>query len=433
MRDQQWALLLAALTVFSSGCRKDKDENPPEVRILAPTNAHSITVPETINVRVEVSDENTVEGVVLSIVDAQGVAIAASASVQVNAASAVVDLSLAVTNERIITGQYTIVARATDGQNDGRAFLDVLVNAAPLRLRSIFILPRPSDPGPFMVTRIDSTGTLSTWTVLSELGGAAIDADRIYTAGSASQPVKQWTFDPVLATTLFPNQNPAGVGEPYFYGTAIDPADGALYFGTRDGSIRGFGSQGSQTFTATTISGSRSTLTTVVGDKLASHVITPSTGERKLLTYAHSSGALLAQFQSDVEAIGAFRRTDQWQLVFGNRNGDGAILERNVDLGGTIEVLTLSGDPIRKAIRLNESTYLLGLATGLARFSQPGNMLSTIAPGLVVDALAFDPTSGHVFTGSGDQLLEVDPSSGAVITARTMPTAIGHILPLFNR
>lgn len=433
MRDQQWALLLAVLGVFSSGCRKDKDEKPPVVRILSPTNGHSLTVRETISVRVEVSDDHTVESVVVSVIDAQGVPIAAAASAQVNASSAVLDLSLVVSNERIATGQYTLVARASDGENDGRAFLDVLVNAAPLRLRSVFILPRTSDPAPYTVTRIDSTGALSTWTVLSELACAAITPDNLYTAGSASQPVMRWSFDPIQSTTLFPNQNPVGINEPYFYGTTIDPADGRLYSGTRDGIIRGFGVQGSQTFTATTTSGSRSTLTTVVGDKLASHVVTPSTGERKLLTYAYSSGALLGQFQSDIEAIGAFRRTDQWLLVMGNRNGDGVIVERNVDVGGTIDVLTLPGDPIRKAIRLNESTYILGLTTGLARFSQPSNTLVTIAPGLVVDALAVDPTSGHVLAGSGDQLLEVDPNSGAVITTRTMPSSIGYILPLLNR
>ena len=433
MRDQQWALLLALLAALSSGCRKDKDEDPPVVRILMPTNGYSLTLPGTITVRVEVSDDHSVESVVLTLTDAQGVPVAASVSAQVNAASAVLDLSLAVTNERIATGPYTLVARASDGENNGRAFLDVLVNAAPLRLRSVFILPRSSDPAPFTVTKIDSTGALTAWTVLSELGGAAIDPDQLCTAGSASQPVLRWSFDPVQSATLFPNQNPAGVNEPYFYGTAVDPSDGRLYFGTRDGSIRGFGPQGSQTFTGTTLSGSRSTMTTMVGDKLISHVITPSTGERKLLTYAYSSGALLAQFQSDIEAIGSFRRTDQWLLVMGNRNGDGAIVERNVDLGGTIEALALPGDPIRKAVRLEGNTYILGLTTGLARFSQPMNTLVTIAPGLVVDALAFDPTSGHVLAGAGDQLIEVDPGNGAVIATRTMPSAIGHILPLLNR
>ncbi len=433
MRDQQLALLLGCVVFALGGCKKDKDDEAPTVHIQAPLAGSTLAIPGTITISAHVVDDNSVEVVTAEIVDANGVPIAPSTQATVNSASATVQLEITVNSERITSGTYTVVVRATDGENDGRAFLDINVLAAPLRVRSVFVLPPITSAPPYTITRLDSTGTTSTWATVTELSGCTIDLDHLYLAGTTTEPLTRWNVNTGSTSLLLNNDGVPGGSLSYFHGLKVDPTDHRTYTGTLDGALRGFNTSGAGVFAATSPTGLYSEMNTVVNDLVVSAAIEPVSGSRTLVNHAYSSGVLLGQFPLDVVPTALFAHGTDQLFVFGNRNGNGVLQERNVQSGGVYEMQLFASDPLRAVAQVNESTYLIALQSGIIKFTYQNNGISPISSGMVANAIVYEPASGSMLVGTGNQLITIDPNTGALLDTRSMPHEVGTILLLMNR
>lgn len=433
MRDQQWAWLVGCSMLMLSACRKDKDDTAPAVQILYPAAGSTVSVPDTITIGVHVEDNEGVEQLTVMLADADGLPVGPMALLDIHSASAELQVDLAITSERLESGNYQVIARASDGENDGRAFLGLVLEAAPLRLRNIFLVPTAVSGAPYAITRIDSAGAISTWATVDELGGSAIDLDYIYQAGTSAQPLVRQRISNGLWTTLLANEGVPGALLPYFHGLVADGQDGRTYVGTAAGAIRGFNTQGIGVFNATSPNGTYSEMSLVIGDHVVSIARHAVLGTRQVINYAYSSGTTLAQFAFDLVPVALHPNGEVHVVAFGNRNGDGVIQERNVEAGGVYELQVLSGNEIAAVARLDEHTYAIATEAGLLRFSRPANSIQLLSPISGAGALAYDKASGTLLAGAGDQLIRIDPITGAQLDARTAPTAIGAILLHSNR
>lgn len=433
MRDQRSALLLVLLMLLTVGCRKDKDENPPSITFLQPGEGTVINIPDTLVVGVEVRDDHVVESVQILLADVNGVPISPPATVTVGQASATVFRDLFVLDERIPSGNYTLTVRASDGENERKAFRSITVVAAPLRLRALFIAP-PAGTSPAVITRIDSAGNQSTWTVMNDLHGAAVDgfSQHLFLAGGHTAPMVASPTSGSAFPWQLPNQNASGL--PYFIAPRMDPADGRFYLATNDGFIRGFTGEGAQTFSTMAMAGHASEFTGIVGDRLISIQRDFVQDDLELVAHALLSGQQLAQFPLDLDtALAMDTRTDQNVLLFGVRNGSGIILDLNAYLGAEIELRTFNGTPIRDVIRLDQHTWLLAVDDAVLRYTYGPNTVLTLAAVPGVRALAYDAATGVVHAGAGAQITVLDPSSGNVTGTIQCPTEVGYVLPLLNR
>ncbi len=430
MRDQQRALLLGICMLALFGCKKDKEGEPPTVSFLLPDAGYSVHVPDTIPVRVAVSDDHRVESLTVLVEDADGTPVTASINTSIGLASGTVELALPVVGERIESGTYTLVARASDGEQDGRAFQSIIVQATPLRVRSLFVVPPVGTAPPYPIMRIDSLGELTTWWTLSELSGASLDLDHVYTTGTTGQGLLKMDINSGSTVQLLANTG-VGTGS-FFHGLVSEPADGNTFVGSSDGLLRGFTPTGNGTFTASSPGGWYSERTTVVDDRVVSIAFDPITTQRKMIAYAASSGTLLGQFPVDNNVVALFRRDDDHALLFGDRNGDGVIQERNVDQGGVFEMRVFPGEPILAATSIGGNEFAVALASGIHRFSYNSNSLVPLSS-ITATTLAYDRVSGTLLAGIGDQLVTLDATTGAQLGIRTLPGAIGTILILTNR
>lgn len=427
--------ILALLSLLSllGGCRKEKDVDPPRVAILLPGNGMSLQVPDTLLVQVEVSDEREVKSLSISLLDQNGVPVAKPITVAVNSESAVITRELAITNERLPSGTYTLSAVASDGENRSSAFRNIQVQAAPLRLRALFIAAPTGSTGTTSITRIDSAGALSEYLTLSEFGGAAIDPTRLYLAGTFTQALVGIPQTDGVNPITVPNQGPAGTSAPFFRGLKVDPADGRFYFGTNDGFIRGLRDNGSVAFVGQSPVGSHSVTTAVVGDRLVSIVRFVALSEFRQVNHAYSSGVVLNQFPVDLEPVFLLARAPQQMLIFGNRNGNGVVQERNVVQGGSFDLRVFSEGPISAVVALDESTAIVAIPGRLVRYSALANSIVVLAQGFTAQALAYENATGALYVGVGNTLFTVDPQTGAQGTTATLPHEVGSILPLLNR
>ncbi len=433
MRDQRSAVILAFLMLLASACRKDKDESPPRITILQPSEGYVLSIPDTMVVSVEVSDDMTVESVQFILADVNGVPITSPVTVAVNSPSATVVRDLIVLDERIPSGSYTLTVRASDGSNERKVFRSINVLAAPLRLRALFIAPPPGS-SPATITRIDSAGNQSLLTVMNDIHGAAVDgySQHVFLAGGLTAPV---IASPTAASAFgwqIPNLNAMGL--PYFNGPRMDPADGRLYYSTNDGFIRGFTGEGAQTFTASAMAGYASELTSIVGDRVISIQRNLVQDDLELVALALLSGQQLAQFPLDLDTVLAMdARTDQNLLLFGNRDGKGYILDRNAYQGAEFELRVFNEGPIRDVVRSDQNTWFMAVEGVVVRYHYPSNTVIPLASIPEVRALAKDEATGVLYAGSGAEIQILDPTTGNINGTITCPTEVGYILPLLNR
>lgn len=430
MFDQQRALVVGCSLLLLTACKKDGDNTPPSVNILAPAAGSTVSLPDTIMVRVQLSDNELVEHLTVGVADAVGNPIGPFVGRHIGSSSATVDLVVPITNERIESGSYRIIARASDGGSDGTAFSTLVLNAVPLRLRSVFIAPPNAVSGPVPLVRIDSTGAQSIWTTLNDLGGTSIDLDHVYTTGWSSDALVRYGINSGNSTTLWTNQSSAG--SRYFFGTKVDPTDERFYVGTRDGYLRGWNNGGTASFTAVLPSGWYSECTSVLETEVVSAAVNSAGTERRLITFDRTNGVLLAQFTSDIEPVELYAKDASHVLVFGNRTGSGTITDRNAQTGGAFEMRSFPNEAIHAVARIDANNFVIALPSGLKRFNSASNSVVGLA-GSQANALAYDAATGALFVGVGQDLLTLDAISGTVVATTTLPMVIGRILPLDNR
>ena len=81
---------------------------------------------------------------------------------------------------------------------------------------------------------------------------------------------------------------------------------------------------------------------------------------------------------------------------------------------------------------LGDDLFAVLLPDRVVRYDRGSNTAATVYPASA-DAIAFDKVNGVLFVGVDQELLSIDPATGAVINTLPLPVAIGKILPLFDR
>lgn len=431
MQLQQAALAVTFIVFCCASCRKDRDDNAPTVLILEPVAGTTIAVPDTVLVRVQVSDDRTLKNMTVELLSADGATVANGGNRTLEGSSGTYDFMLHLTDERLLTDTYTISARVSDGENDGHGFRSINVREAPLRLRSIFIAPPFSDQST-TITRIDSLGQPATFATVQDFNGIAVDSysQHLFVAGSQYAPFQAFPTTSSANTwqvTATWNDHPQ-----QFTAVTVDPEDKRVYFATRDGFIRGFTGMGVQQFTARCLADHRCEAIVAMQNTVATWQRAIVGGASRIVTYT-VAGTVLEQLPVQHERIALFHLTGTSLVHFANDDGTGLIEDLNISLGGAPDIHTFTGEAIRAAIRIDANTYVVALTNRLVRFNHPARSVTEIANGITADALAYEPANGALYIAQNGILLTMDPNSGAIVGSMATGSPIGHILPLLNR
>ncbi|MCB0769202.1 MAG: hypothetical protein KDC00_02210 [Flavobacteriales bacterium] len=428
----QQRIWLAAMVVLSvAACRKEEDRTPPSIEVLAPASGALFMVPDTIQVTVRLGDERELESVVFQLVDGNGITVGRSVTVPLSGTSTTVSGDLVLSDERLLSGTYVILVRANDGSNDSRAFRDVQVLEAPLRLRSVYLTP-PFTAETATIRRIDSLGQLSDWATVADLNGAAVDgySQHVMLAGSRAAPFSALPTAPWSVPWEF---LPPGNDQPeQFTGLTVDPLDGHTYFATRDGFIRGFTGDGAQRFTAQTLMGYRCYAITVLGDRVATWQRAIAQPDQRVVSYT-LAGTVLDILPVDQDLVAMFQRTSTSALLFANQDGQGKIVELFISQGGSPILRTFPEGAILATTRMDANTFFLALPDRIVRYRSDDHSVTTVVSSVTGTALAYEPATGTLMIARGGDLLMVDPNNGTIVNTISNGTDIGSVLPLRNR
>ncbi len=433
MRYQQALLLPLLLAAILGACKKERGNAKPQVAIISPPENASVSIPDTLLVKIEASDDRGLQQVAVTLVDQDNVPVLAGVSATAHGTSATMTLELPIIDEQLASGAYKLYATASDGELIGKDWRNLHVSAAPLRLRAVFTVTEPA-PGNVALYRTDSTGqtTLArTWPI--DLAGAGISAaaQRLFIAGGVSGDLQ--ALEPDGLGTVWSRPNLSSTGIPWF--TSMDVcADGRVYVGQADGTIQGFlAGNGTGGAGGTLPEMFRALQAVTMGDLLLATERHFVTGEHRLGIYYPQSGTMASTQVLDVDPVALFPRDAGHALIFGNRSGQGRVLDRTLSGGGTWEAYSWPS-PITAVVRLSELTWLVALANGdLERFTY--NTIGSIHIGNspVLGTMALDPVNGRVYGGTDGQVLLIDPMNGTTAPGWPVDGQVRKVLPLTNR
>ncbi|HPF91101.1 MAG TPA: Ig-like domain-containing protein [Flavobacteriales bacterium] len=431
MRLHHAALAAVFIASLFGSCRKDKDERPPVVEILLPVPGTTIAIPDTILVRVQVSDDHQLTGLAVELLNVDGAVVGSAGTINLDGSTGTYERTLVITDERLPTGTYTIAARATDGTNDGRAFRQVNILEAPLRLLATFLAP-PFTLQQTTIDRLAPDGTSTPFETVQDFNGIAVNSrsGHLVVAGAR--------YDPLQALPAAPGATPWQVQptttdqDQQFTAVTVDPGDGQVFFASRDGRIRGFTGQGSGRFNAQCLVDHRCEAIVTMGDEVVTWQTAIVGGAHRVVTYT-PAGTILDQLPLQEEHVAWFERSADQLLHFANVDGSGLIEELNIQQGGSPDLRSFPGEPIRHVVRLNANLYIVALQERLMRFDHATHVATELRSGFPTDALAYDPVNGALLAAQGGELLTVDPTTGATVASMGTSGTIGHILPLYNR
>ena len=433
MRYQQVLALSALVMAMLGACRKESANDAPSIRITAPAENASFSLPDTIMVTVEAIDGQGLAQVSVTLLNQHDMPVVNAVGTAVAGTSANITLALPVVSEQLESGVYKLFATASDGELNGKDASPVHITAVPLRVQTIFTVVEASSNS-VALYKTDSTGPtalVAAWPM--DLCGAAISstAQRLYIAGSSSGDLRAFSTGGLGLVWQQPNLSQ--VGAPWF--TSVDLcADGNLYAGEDDGTLRGFNAaNGSGLFTATLPEQFRSEQAISMGDLVictAKHFVTQ---EQRLAMFYRASGVLQQAQPLDLTPVRIFARDHEHVLLFGNRNGHGVVQDRNVPGGGAWEPYTWPS-PITAVEQVDAGTWLVALGSGsLQRFTLNNAGSMGIATTPVLNTMTLDRANGSVYGGANSQVLAIDPFTGNVVPAWSANGNVRFVLPVLNR
>ncbi|MCB0785347.1 MAG: hypothetical protein KDC02_14205 [Flavobacteriales bacterium] len=427
-----FTLTAVLMAVLLGGCRKEEANDPPQVTILQPFDNTSIQVPDTLAVRATLLDAQELAGVTIQLLNDNGIPVVPSVSLAISGTSFDLQRAFPVIDEGLASGPYTLAVRATDGNEQGSDFRTINVSAAPLRLRAVFAV-HAAQGGAVPVTRIDSVFQAAPFgTFPGDLSQAVLASGPrlLYLAGAQNAPLRAIDLQNGNERWSAPNQNTLGTA---FFTALHQGDDGRIYHATNEGLIRGASSSGVNAFTAESLAQYRTTFLHLQDDQVVAGQEQIAGPQQRLVTYTRSGGALLDQFVLDKDLVHADRLAMNEVLLFGNRNGEGVVEQRNIDSGAWWEPRTFSQGEIRAVARQDGNTWFVALPGELVRFTYSNAGAITVSGGVDLDALAYDAANGLLWGASGNEVLWMDPASGAVLGSVPVQDEVLFLLPFFNR
>ncbi len=427
-----FTLTAVLMAVLLGGCRKEEANDPPQVTILQPFDNTSIQVPDTLAVRATLLDAQELAGVTIQLLNDNGIPVVPSVSLAISGTSFDLQRAFPVIDEGLASGPYTLAVRATDGNEQGSDFRTINVSAAPLRLRAVFAV-HAAQGGAVPVTRIDSVFQAAPFgTFPGDLSQAVLASGPrlLYLAGAQNAPLRAIDLQNGNERWSAPNQNTLGTA---FFTALHQGDDGRIYHATNEGLIRGASSSGVNAFTAESLAQYRTTFLHLQDDQVVAGQEQIAGPQQRLVTYTRSGGALLDQFVLDKDLVHADRLAMNEVLLFGNRNGEGVVEQRNIDSGAWWEPRTFSQGEIRAVARQDGNTWFVALPGELVRFTYSNAGAVTVNGGVDLDALAYDAANGLLWGASGNEVLWMDPASGAVLGSVPVQDEVLFLLPFFNR
>ncbi|MCC7302950.1 MAG: hypothetical protein IT233_09935 [Bacteroidia bacterium] len=424
-----WFLLVLAL----GSCKKDDQQStPPEINFLEPADNTVYNVFDTIHIKFEISDNDRIASVAVSLLDASNVV--AMPAVNVNPAGnpATITLDYILSDIHLASGYYYIKVYASDGSAGTYKLRQIYINEAPLVLLNPYFVSMPN-PNTRELYKIDTLqnivpcGTFSGDLLEMEISSWYGD---LYFGGhytGSTQAIElddnsvSWTISPVVSSN------------PYF--TDIMVSGKYLYVSFYDGRIRGYTNSGNVMYNS--IAAPNWTVRRIgthTGNYIVADIKELTSAFRKIILFNGSTGAGIQETYMYQDVVAFYSKDNNDIFCFGNDAGQGKMEIYQVSTNGFWTPYPVPSGSINSVARVDAGTYLIAHSNGnIYKYTYSNNSFLPHVPGVNASKVLYDPAGQYIFTIEGNLIRRYNYQTGALINTITHSAPVTDLELRYNK
>ncbi|MEI6766472.1 MAG: hypothetical protein WCM76_12610 [Bacteroidota bacterium] len=409
---QRWryfpTIIIFLLAFYS--CKKEQDVSDPLIVISSPFDGQQFGVFDEIAVRGVVSDDRKLEYVTVVLEDLNMVPVLKSYTFYPDNSTFQVDLSYAVNDVHLPSGEYYLLIRASDGVNEKNEFVRIGITAVPKKLECIYLVESLTDK--VLIQKVDTAGNVSTiMTKPPDYSASAISSDYrlLLLCGKYSEDLTAYDV-----TSLQPSWNVDVINSPpfpYFENMVYD--DGKLFVAYRDGHWDYYNLSGAMLTSKVTDQNWMPENFLVKDEFLITYQHEISGVDNKLVVYFLSSTAARQDYPINLEVIKMFNQYADQYLVFGNFMGQAYVQLHDISNGYLYNPVSLPPGTITSVERLSDKEYAIAIGNNILVYDDDAATVNTLIPGVSASLVRFDSVNAKLYV--------VPQSGGGIVNMYAWP------------
>lgn len=428
---RRYLIYLAIMVFVLFSCKKPENAGFPTVQITAPTGTATYTATDTITVKANVSDANSIRSIGIYIINSQGVTVTAVASVPVTSKQMSFTFYYPINNIHLTTGAYTLVVRVSNGTNATNGYQAITINAVPTVRLGIYAVTRGST---VTVTRLDSNYNASAiYNQTGDYSSSDINTyyQQLYVAAADSGNMN--AINMPLGGQLWGATGLVGP-QPYF--TNVYSYGNAVFTSDYQGFIKYYNSQGNLAVSFKVSSGYYPIKTLVWDGYLFAEQKNVGALTRNLVLYNTNNNFLgFEQATLPGPLVAMYGQDNQHIFVFGNTDSGSAYLEQFSIPGNLFfSPTTLPNAKLLSVAQVDSATYLMGFNNGnIYEYTFNPNGAVIYISGVTASKLQYDYAEQRIIASSGNHIYEYGYYSKALLHSTTLADSVLNVHVLYNK
>jgi len=425
-------ILIFVMFVQLFSCKKDTDENGPDITYSTPFDNQYFNVYDNVPVKAEITDQTKIVTANVTLVDENYVPVHITLPFTVSSPGMSVNTTYALDNIHLTTGLYYLMITASDGKNDSRKYKPVHINGVPKELKKIFLA---TDGGGFgtNMSYIDSTfsGVTPYHFFSGDYLGTSVSSyyQEAFMCGNYTgsfscmglqENVIKFSYAPLISPT------------PYF--TSYYGEDKNTYNARYDGTIKGYDYLGNVVYSGAANSGYYVRKMIMNNKKMIAEEKSKTSSSRILVTF-FQTGSAMQQTAISQDVVAFCRKDDDNVFVFGNAGGTGQIqLFNQVDNNlWNPYPYALPAGILLSAVRIDMDTYLIGYSDGtIYKYNYQIGSVTTYLSGYTALQLKYDEVNNRVYVAESNMVTGIDYPSKTIVNAVSSAETILGMDLLYN-
>ncbi len=409
--------LLLVIILLSWGCKKDDEEkyDPPTIQVIIPSKGDSFQVFDTVMVKAEITHDKSITEISVTIIDDINNPVTKVKSVAPLTNNYTLEEYLIISNDKLKTGNYEVMVRASDGNANSASYVSVKINGVPVRFSQLWAITNQNDLKTY-ITRYDSVyNEMSThvlnydykYSVLNSatdqfiLGTPSINSIISYEADSMNiiwQEAVSLPYPPVFDMFLY---------ESY------------VYVSLTSGLIKAYNDKGIVQV-STPVNKDRVPEKIYRGNKyIVSYQTSRSSYKKYLVANFNLTGAHAGEREIFMEVVGFGEKNKEEMYFFGNRTDSAWVMVYEVLTNSDYPVKFIPGAILRDLDYLGNNKYILATNNGLYEFRSDNESLVKTNPATGIKIVRYDQNTGILYAADDDKIRVYDYETGGIVNTLT--------------
>lgn len=422
----------SAIALLLISCKKDDQApTPPEINILLPVENTVYDVFDTVLVKFEVSDNDRLTNVTVSLLDANNMPALPGITVTPGSASATITMNYVLSDIHLASGYYFIKVYANDGSTGTYRTRKIYITEAPLTLKAAYIvsMPNASTRALYKIDSLQNIVSCGTWPGdLLKMDISSWYGD-LYLGGYYYGQTQAVELDD---NTPLWNLNATVSSNPYFTDLAVSGK--TLYVAHYDGRIKGYNYTGQVNYNAAAAPNWTVRKIARHDTYMIADIREMTSAQRKLVVFNGSTGAGLQETYMNQDVVGFFTKDNNDVFCFGNDAGQGKMEIYQLSTNGFWTPYPVPAGTISSVAQVDAGTYLVAHSNGnIYKYTYSNNSFLIHVPGVSASKVCFDPVSQLIYTIEGSQVKRYNYLTGALVNTVTHSAPIYDLVLLYNK